>query len=166
MLKYGISHDVLNKISYINHQNANLNPFAHYYNKEITMEKIKNSPIIASPLNLFDCSPISDGAVALVVSREKKSDRDVKIASSQFVTDSISLTQRDNLTSFTATKITAKKAFDESGISINDINLLEVHDCFTINQLIALEDLGICKPGRIRKINSRWIHFARWEITC
>jgi acetyl-CoA C-acetyltransferase len=152
MLKYGINHDVFSEISYLNHKNANLNPFAHYYDKKITMDKIINSPIIASPLNLFDCSPISDGAVALVISKEKKSERDVEILSSQFVTDSISLTQRDDLTSFKAIKIATAKALKESELNINNIDILEVHDCFTIGELIALEDLGLCKPGEASKL--------------
>ena len=66
MKKFNVEHEILEKISYINHKNANLNPLAHFYYKEVSMEMIKTSPIIASPLNLFDCSPISDGAVAII----------------------------------------------------------------------------------------------------
>ena len=152
MIKYGIKHDILEKISYINHKNANLNPLAHFYYKEVTMDMIRNSPLIASPLNLYDCSPVSDGAAALIVSNEKKSNRDVKILSSKFITDSISLTQRSNLTSFKAASIAARKAYEESGFSSGDIDILEVHDCFTISELIALEDLGFCKPGEAPKM--------------
>lgn len=152
MLKYGINHDILEKISYINHKNANLNPLAHFYYKEVTMELIRKSPIISTPLNLFDCSPVSDGAAAVIISNEKKSNRDIEILSSQFVTDSISLTQRKNLTSFKAANVAAWKAYDESGTSSDDIDILEVHDCFTISELIALEDLGFCKPGEAPKM--------------
>lgn len=148
MLKYGVNHNLLEDISFINHRNANFNPLAHFYYKKVTMEMIKNSPIIASPLNLFDCSPVSDGAASLIVSKEKHSDRDIEILSTQFVTDSISLTQRKNLTSFKAAKIASKKAYKESGISPNDVGLLEVHDCFTISELVALEDLGFCEEGK------------------
>jgi acetyl-CoA C-acetyltransferase len=152
MLKYGVEHDLLEKVSFINHQNANLNPLAHFYYKEVTMEMIKKAPMIASPLNLFDCSPVSDGAASLIVSKERNSDRDVEILSSQFVTDSLSLTQRKNLTSFKAAKIASKKAYDESGISSGDVHLLEVHDCFTISEIIALEDLGFCEPGKASEL--------------
>lgn len=152
MLKYGIKHDILEKISYINHKNANLNPLAHFYYKNVTMEMIKKSPMIATPLNLFDCSPVSDGAAAIIISNEKKSNRDIKILSSQFITDSISLTQRDNLTSFKAAKIASKNAYNESNTSPEYIDILEVHDCFTISELIALEDLGFCKPGEAPKM--------------
>jgi len=62
MLKYGIGHDVLEQVSYLNHKNSNLNPLAHFSYKDVSMEMIRQSPIVASPINLFDCSPISDGA--------------------------------------------------------------------------------------------------------
>jgi acetyl-CoA C-acetyltransferase len=154
MRKYGISHDVLEQVSYLNHKNSRLNPLAHFYYKDVTMEMIRNSPVVASPINLFDCSPVSDGAAAVVLSRARGSDRDVKILSSRFVTDSISLTERDDLTSFKAAKIAARMAYEEAGIKPEDVDLLEVHDCFTISELIALEDLGMCGPGEASKLVS------------
>ncbi|MDI6895978.1 thiolase domain-containing protein [Methanocella conradii] len=147
MLKYGINHDILEQVSFINHKNSRLNPLAHFFYKDVTIETIRKSPIIATPLNLFDCSPISDGAAAIIVSKEKKSDRDIEVLSSQYVTDAISITQREDLTSFKATRLAAKKAYSEAGLKPDDIDILEVHDCFTISELIALEDLGFCKPG-------------------
>lgn len=147
MGKYGIGHDVLEEISLINHRNARLNPLAHFYYKDVTPEMIKRSPIVATPLNLFDCSPISDGACAVILSGKKMSRRDVRILSSHFITDSISLTQRDDLTSFMSTRLAAKKAYEDAGLQPGDIDILEVHDCFTISELIAIEDLGFCEPG-------------------
>ncbi len=152
MNRYGVEHEVFEKISYINHKNANLNPLAHFYGKEITMDKIRNSPMVASPLQLFDCSPVSDGAAAVVISKEKNSDGDVKILSSQFTTDAISLTQRKSLTTFKAARTAAQKAYLESGIAPSNVDVLEVHDCFTISELIALEDLGLCKPGEAQQM--------------
>lgn len=152
MLKYDVKHDLLEKVSFINHQNANLNPLAHFYYKKVTMEMIKKAPIIATPLNLFDCSPVSDGAASLIVSKEKNSDRDVKILSSQFSTDSISLTQRKNLTSFKAAIIASKNAYKNSGKLPKDVDILEVHDCFTISELVALEDLGFCEAGKASEL--------------
>jgi acetyl-CoA C-acetyltransferase len=87
-----------------------------------------------------------------VLSKQRRDDRDVRILSSRFVTDSISLTERDDLTSFKAAKIAAKIAYAEAGIAPKDVDLLEVHDCFTISELIALEDLGICAPGEASKL--------------
>lgn len=152
MNKYGIDHDVLEEVSYLNHKNANLNPLAHFYHKEVTRQMIKDSPVVATPLNLFDCSPISDGAVSIIMSNKRHSDRDIPILSSQISTDSISLTQRTDFTSFIATKTASRKAYDEASIQPKDIDFLEVHDCFTINQLIALEDLQICKPGHASEL--------------
>jgi acetyl-CoA C-acetyltransferase len=147
MRKYQTDHETLEKISFMNHKNANLNPLAHFSDKRVTMEMIKTSPVVASPLNLYDCSPISDGAVAVVLSKDKEGERDVNIRASHFVTDTISITQRDNLTSFKATKLAANKAYKDAKVSVNDIDIVEVHDCFTIGELLALEDLGFCKPG-------------------
>jgi acetyl-CoA C-acetyltransferase len=148
MLKYGIEHDVLEQVSYLNHKNANLNPFAHFSYKDVTMEMIKQSPVVASPLNLFDCSPISDGAAAAIISKDRYSERDIEILSSHISTDSISISQRKDLTSFNATKTASKKAYKDASITPDDLDIVEVHDCFTISQLLALEDLGLCKPGR------------------
>jgi acetyl-CoA C-acetyltransferase len=147
MREYQADHKILEEISFINHKNANLNPLAHFYDKQVTRAMIKASPCIASPLNLYDCSPISDGAAAVVLSKDKKSERDVNILASHFVTDTISITQRDNLTSFKATKLAADKARKEAEVGVNDIDIVEVHDCFTIGELLALEDLGFCNRG-------------------
>ncbi len=147
MQKYGVTHDILELVSYINHINANRNPLAHFYHKEVTREMIKNSQMVASPLNLFDCSPLSDGAVAIIISDKKHADRDIRILSSRIATDTISLTQRADMTSFLATKIAGAKAYKDAGITPKKIDVVEVHDCFTISELLALEDLGFCAPG-------------------
>jgi acetyl-CoA C-acetyltransferase len=146
--KYQVDHEILEKISYINHKNANLNPLAHFFYKEVTLEMIKKSPMIANPLNLFDCSPLSDGATAIIISDKRQSDRDIEIASSHICTDTISVTQRNDLTSFKATILASRKAYSEAGVMPKDIDILEVHDCFTISELLALDDLGICEPGK------------------
>lgn len=154
MRKYHVSHDILEQVALINHDNARLNPLAHFYYKSVTPDDVKNAPMVSSPLTLFDCSPISDGAAALVLSRGKKSGRDVEILSSQYVTDVTSLTQRADLTSFIATRIAARRAFEEAGLTQKDVDILEVHDCFTISELIALEDLGFCRPGEASRLIS------------
>lgn len=152
MNRYGIDHEILEMISYNNHKNANLNPLAHFYHKEVTFETIKKSPMISDPLNLFDCSPISDGAAAIIVSNKKHSDRDIAVLSTQVSTDAISLSERENLTSFKATKTAAQRAYAEAKITPRDLDIVEVHDCFTISELIALEDLGLCEPGQASEL--------------
>lgn len=148
MNRYGTGHDIFEKISYINHKNANLNPLAHFYHKEVSFEMIKKSPMVSDPLNLFDCSPISDGAAAVVVSNKKHSDRDITVLSTQVSTDVISLSERKDISSFAATKTAAQRAYAKANISPDNLDIIEVHDCFTISELIALEDLGICEPGK------------------
>lgn len=144
---YGTTHEDLSAVSFKNHKNANLNPLAHFNYKKVTLDMINRSPIISSPLNLFDCSPISDGAAAVVLSRTKKSRRDVKVVGSDLATDYISLSQRKELTSFASTKIAAANALNQAGIRPRDLDVVEAHDCFTIAELLAMEDIGICKPG-------------------
>lgn len=153
MIRYGTTHEDLSLVSFKNHKNANLNPLAHYNYKRVTMEMINNSCMISSPLNLFDCSPISDGASAIILSRNRKSDRDVKVIGSHLATDCISLAQRKDLTSFASTKAASANAFIQAKISPKDIDIAEVHDCFTIAELVAMEDIGICKPGE----SKNWI---------
>ena len=160
MLKYGTTHDDLALVSYKNHKNANLNPLAHFNYKHVTMNMINDAPMIASPLNLFDCSPISDGAAAVVLSKNRKSDRDIEIIGSAMATDAISLTQRKDITTFPAARLAAKKAFEQANITPNDLDIAEVHDCFTIAELIAMEDIGICKPGE----SKNWIREKRTQI--
>jgi len=118
----------------------------------VTIEMIKQSQMIADPLNLFDCSPISDGAAAIIISDKRRSDRDIEILSSQVCTDTISITQRKDITSFKATKLASRKAYSDTGLSPDDIDIFEVHDCFTISELLALEDLGVCEPGKSHEL--------------
>jgi acetyl-CoA C-acetyltransferase len=151
MRKYGTTHEDLSLVSLKNHRNANLNPLAHFNYKQVTMDMINKSPIISSPLNLFDCSPISDGASAIVLSRNRKSRRDVEVIGSHLATDYISLSQRKDLASFASTKMAAIKAFEQAKIRPKDIDIAEVHDCFTIAELVAMEDIGICKEGESKE---------------
>lgn len=152
MLKYNTTSKDLTLVSYKNHKNAKLNPLAHFNYKDVTMEMIQDSSVVCSPLRLFDCSPISDGAAAVIISKDKNSNRDIAIICSSLCTDYCSLTQRENLTSFNSVKKAASEAYRQANIKPNDLDLIEVHDCFTISELIALEDLGICKPGESKDL--------------
>lgn len=160
MNRYGTTHDDLSLVSLKNHRNANLNPLAHFNYKQVTMEIINKSPMISSPLNLFDCSPVSDGASAIILSRHRKSNRDIEVIGSSLATDYISLAQRKDLTSFASTKIAAANAFMQAKISPKDLDIAEVHDCFTIAELVAMEDVGICKQGESKD----WIREGRTDL--
>jgi acetyl-CoA C-acetyltransferase len=152
MNRYGSNLDDLALVAYQNHSNANLNELAHFYSQKVSLETIKNSQIVSSPLRLFDCCPMSDGACAVVISQNKRDERSVEIAASEMATDSISLSQRNDLTSFMAVKIAAKKAYKEASVKPSEIDVAEVHDCFTIAQLLAMEDLGFCQPGESKSM--------------
>ena len=131
-----------------NHGHASLNPLAHFRN-EITVEDVVNSALIAEPIHLYDCCPVSDGAAAavLVSSRIARalSERPVKVAAA--VIKSGTYADDLSLTSFRATTIAAKQAYEQAGIQPDDIDLAEVHDCFTIAEIIHYEDLGFCAKG-------------------
>lgn len=160
MVRYNTTKDDLSLVSLKNHKNANLNPLAHFFYKKIDFETIKKSPLVCSPLNLFDCCPISDGAAAVIVSKKKRTDRDIKVMGSALAVDYISLSERKNLTSFEAARIAAKQAFKHAKVTPKELDLVEVHDCFTIAELVAMEDIGICKPGESKD----WIREGKTEL--
>lgn len=151
--QYKAKHDDLFLVSQKNHYNAMLNPFAHFNYLHTNPDIIKPSAVaVSTPLDLFDCCPISDGAAALVISRVSTSKRDVKLLGSSVITDAISLSQRNEFTTFRAARLAAKQAYSMAGISPREIDIAEVHDCFTIAEIIAMEDLGFCKKGEGTKL--------------
>lgn len=144
MHKYGLKREDLSLVSENSHKAAVKNPYAQF-RKEIPAATISKSPLIADPLRLLDCSPISDGAVALILSTKRESN--VRIAASQLASESLSLTERASLTSFMSTRTAFVRALSESGWDKNSIDVLELHDCFSIATLIHLEDLGYAEEG-------------------
>lgn len=145
MEKYGTTKQQLASVSVKNHFNARLNPNAQF-RFELSLEKALSSPMVSDPLTLFDCSPITDGAAAVILSAKQESD--VYISGSAVATDSPGLSERKSLTEIPATKAAAEKALHQAGLKISDIDLLEVHDCFTIAEIMALEDLEVCPKGQ------------------
>jgi len=151
--KYGYDKKNLAAVAVKNHAHGLLNPTAHF-KRAITIEQALKSSTIAAPLGLLDCSPVSDGAASLIISSDStltKKKGGAHILSSHVTTDSISLLQRDSLTEIKATQIAAEKAFKESKIKRSEISLAEVHDCFTIAELFAMEDIGFWKKGEAGK---------------
>jgi acetyl-CoA C-acetyltransferase len=149
MKEFGTTREQLAMVSVNNHRNAALNPKAQFP-FEITIEDVINSPLIADPLRLLDCSPITDGAAAVVLVSEriaKKFENPVWIAGSGQASDKLALHDRASLTEMLATKSAAKQAYEQSGLTPGKIDIVEVHDCFSINEILAIEDLGFCKKG-------------------
>jgi len=172
---YGMTSEHLMHVAIKNHANGSLNPHAQYgitihdlMNKRIENAKLKNksippwqnewdflhdekaNPFIAYPLRLFDCSPITDGAAAvLLVNAEiahQYTDDPIFIIGTGQASDS-PLHDRDDIASIRATKIASQSAYDMAGITAQDIQIAEVHDCFTYAEIIATEDLGFFSPG-------------------
>lgn len=133
-----------------NHANAARNPHAHFQ-KEISMETYLASPIIASPLRLYDCCPFSDGAAAVVVAAKEfvKSPvtEPVVVQASARAGSVTDMQDRPDLLGLPATRLAAEKAFRQAHLTPKDIDFLEVHDCFTIAEVLALEDLGFFPKG-------------------
>jgi acetyl-CoA C-acetyltransferase len=145
MRKYKVSERQLASISVKNHFHASLNPNAHFHNL-LTIKKVMKSPKVSDPLKLLECSPISDGAAALILTAEKS--KGVQIVASEVATDSLALAQRQSLTELKATQLACRKAYQKSGFTPPDIDITEVHDCFSIAEAIALEDLGFFEKGK------------------
>jgi len=151
MNKYGTTEEQMAQVAVKNHHNGTLNPKAHMQ-KEITVEKAMGSKVIAWPLKLYDCSLITDGASCLILTHpdlaKKFTDTPVHVIGSGLASDAIGLYEREELTTLKAARIAAKEAYRMAGLEPKDLDVAEVHDCFTIAELIAYEDLGFCKSGK------------------
>lgn len=148
MNKYGTTEEEMAAVAVKNHYHASLNSHAHF-TSSVTLQKVLQSPVIASPLKLLDCSPISDGAAAVVLSSRKSAGKKgVCIAASEVATDTLGLSEREDLTTLKAAVAAVKKAYRIAGATPQDIDLAEVHDCFTIAEIIAMEDLGFFPRGK------------------
>ncbi len=150
MHDYGTTEKQLAMTAVKNHFHGSLNPKAHMQ-KEITLETALSSRFIAWPLKLYDCSLITDGASCVVLTRpelaKKFTDAPVQIIGSGQASDTIGLYERESFTSLAAARIASKKAYELADVKPEDVDVAEVHDCFTIAEIIAYEDLGFCKTG-------------------
>jgi acetyl-CoA C-acetyltransferase len=148
--KFPMQPEVLGSVAVKNHANAALNPHAHFQ-KPITMATYLGSPMIASPLRLFDCCPFSDGAAAVVVAAKEfvksPATEPLVIRASARAGSITEMQDRPDLLGLPASRSAAAKAFRAAGVEPKQIDFLEVHDCFTIAELLALEDLGFFPRG-------------------
>ena len=148
MERYGTTREQLAKVSVKNHYNGALNPYAQFQ-KQFTVEEVLNSPVVADPLTLLSCCPNSDGAAALILCSKKIAQkmkfRAVRIAAS-ILTSGTYENQRD-ITGWEIEKKAAEGAYQTASVGPKDIDLVEVHDAFTISEIIHYEDLGLCAPG-------------------
>lgn len=151
MEKYGTTREQLALVAVKNHRHGAKNPLAQFP-FEITVDQVLNSVMIADPLRILDCSPITDGAAAAIlcpVDMAKKLKKPVvKITGSGHATDTIQLAQRKDITWLEATHQAAKQAYGMAGKKPEDIDLFEVHDCFTIAEILVMEALGVAEKGK------------------
>ena len=151
MHRYGTTSEQLADVAVKNHKNGHLNPIAQYKNI-ITVDDVLNSIIVADPLHIFDCSPITDGASALVLAPAdvalKYTDTPIYIRATAQASDTIALHDRRDITTLDSTVIAAERAYSMAKLRPKDIDLVEVHDCFTIAEICAIEDLGFAKKGK------------------
>lgn len=155
MNAYGTTERQLAAVAVKNHYHGSMNPKAQMQ-KEITIETALSSRMVAWPLKLYDCSLITDGASCLILTKpelaHRFTDTPVHIIGSGQASDTIGLYERKSLTSLEAARIAAKKAYGMAQVKPEDIEVAEVHDCFTIAEILAYEDLGFCKAGEGGKL--------------
>lgn len=151
MFQYGTAREHLAAVAVKNHANGAKNPLAHM-RKVITMEQALNGKPIAEPLTVYDCSLISDGAAAaLVVPLERAAEftaKPVKVRGIAQTSDHVALDKKEDITTFRAVRQAAEKAYKMAGVTAKDIEFAELHDCFTIAEIVASEDLGFCEKGQ------------------
>lgn len=143
MNKFGASRRDLARIAVKNHKQGSKNEKAQF-RKVISLAQALSAPMVAEPLGLFDCSPISDGAAAVVVQQGKG---EVEVAASEVGMDSLGLCERKSLVELRASREAGEKAYQRAGLGVDEIEAAEVHDCFTIAEILAKEDLGFCQKG-------------------
>ena len=152
MNKYKTTRDQLAQVAVKNHKNGMKNPLAQF-RMEVTLDQVKNAVMVADPLTILDCSPITDGSAAIILcpadmAKKISKKRVVKIKGSGHASDTIQLAQREDLSYLKSTAIAAKQAYDMAGRKPSDINFAEVHDCFTIAEIMVIEALGFVDVGK------------------
>jgi acetyl-CoA C-acetyltransferase len=151
MTRYGTTEEQLALVGVKNHTHATRNPNAHF-SKGATLEQVLCSRMIASPLRLYMCSPITDGAAAVILASEERArdltDRPVWIRGTGQALDGFTLSSLpEDYSHWPSMKRAAESAYRMAGIGPADVDLAEVHDCFAIAELIAYEELGFCDKG-------------------
>ena len=149
--EYAVPREALAEVAVKNHAHGALNPNAHF-RKPITREQAMAAPPVADPLGLFDCCPVSDGAAAVLLMSEERArsatDTPVVVAGDGAGSDRLALQERADLTRLAATTRAGTEAFRRAEWTRDQVDLLELHDCFTIAELLALEDLGFAERGQ------------------
>jgi len=155
MHRYGTTEAQMAEVAVKNHYHGSLNPKAHMQ-KEITVETALASRPVATPLKLYDCSLITDGASCAIITKpelaRRFTDQPVHIIGTGQASDTIGLYERQSLTSLQAAKLAARTAYKMAAAKPDNLDVAEIHDCFTISEIIAYEDLGFCPKAEGGKL--------------
>ena len=149
MAKYGTTEAQMAAVAVKNHKHGVLNPKAQFQ-KEITIDTVLKSAYIADPLKLYDCCPFTDGGAAIVLASEevaRTKRRPIWVLGTAAASDSMLLGDKKDLSRVMATERAAKAAYTQAGKSPSDVDVVELHDCFTIAEIVATEGLGLFEPG-------------------
>jgi acetyl-CoA C-acetyltransferase len=151
MHRYGTTRKQLASVAVKNHHNGTLNPNAQFQN-EVSIEQVINATMVADPITILDSSPVSDGGACVILASEdmakKQKKSIIKIIGSGAATDMLALHCREDITTLKAVKVSAERAYKMAGVMPEDINVAEVHDCFTIAEICITEELGFVEKGK------------------
>jgi acetyl-CoA C-acetyltransferase len=150
MYEYGTTEEQMAQVAVKNHRFGSKNPLAHFRNT-LTLDQVLNSSPVATPIKTLDCAPVSDGAAALVLCpwdhARKFTDTPVKIAGIGLATDTIALHSRRDMCTMDAVVRASSRAYHMAGVAPKQVNIAEIHDCYTIAEIIEIEDLRLVKKG-------------------
>jgi acetyl-CoA acetyltransferase len=149
MTKYGTTEEQMAHVAVKNHRHGTLNPKAQFQ-KEITLEQVMKSAYVADPLKLYDCCPFTDGGAAVVLAAEEVARtrrRAIWVLASAAASDSMLMQDKRDLARVPATERAAAGAYRQAGLGPEDVDVVELHDCFTIAEIVATEGLGLFEPG-------------------
>lgn len=164
MAKFGTTEEDLALVAVKNHKYANMNPLAHLQT-QISVNDVLTSKVVASPLKLYDCCPMTDGAASIVLASEEKV-RELNIETPIWIdgigcsSGTANMNKRSNYVELEASAIASKQAYERAGVTPDQIEVAEVHDCFTIAEILAYEDLGFCKKGE----GSKFLREGQTEV--
>lgn len=151
MHDYGTTREMLAAVAVKNHHNGTLDPYAHFRN-EITVDDVLTSPPVCTPLHLLDCCPQTDGAAAIILTTPERAreftDSPVHVAGFGVATDHPFLHEKSTYVGLPVTTAASRRAYDMAGVSPADLDVAEVHDCFTITEILDIEDLGFVEKGK------------------
>jgi len=156
MAKFGTTEEDLALVAVKNHKYGAMNPVAHFQ-KQITVDDVLSSTVIASPLKLFDCCPITDGSASVILASEEKVkelgiDTPVWVAGIGYSSGTANMSKRPDYVGLDASVKAAQMAYKKAKVTPDQIEFATVHDCFTIAEIMAYEDIGFCKKGEGAKL--------------